>query len=140
MVKGMHRTLYGVDGAGGLVERTRRKADLTCLKDYIRKPHPIWIGIFCGAILIPVVLSIMSLVAANEVNPYVYAKKDKVNNLSMNQQIMDHKLNAIDEKLEEMKEEQKTISKRVGEHFREIKEMIRAFHGNDNLRDREPPL
>ena len=130
--EGIHRTLYGTDGRGGLNADMDKKADVICLAKYIRKPHPAWIGIVIGAIAIPLIISFWTLSKANEINPHVFAKKDRVSLLESNQKIINLKLNQIQEKLEEMKATQKETKKDVNSHLDEIKEMIRDFHRHDD--------
>lgn len=127
LIKKRDRTLFGEDGMGGIVGTLKSKADKTCLIDYIKKPHPIVWSLLFVLVLAPIFNTIYNLSSGQKLNPYVYAKKEKVNEINTQQQVLVQQIKHIKGDVEEIKISQKEMKADFKANLNEIKELIKGL-------------
>jgi len=74
-VVGHHTTLYGQDGMGGVTGEISKKANKTCLKDYIKKPSAIVLVFIISAIIVPLLITGIKVWSQQGISPHIYTTK-----------------------------------------------------------------
>lgn len=109
-----------------LSEKVDKKFDES-KKMFIKKPAP-WVCIILfTAFIIPLGITSHRVWFGHEITPYVYAKKEKVEENTSDIKVLKEQIKRIDENTKETREQVKTVDVKVDKGFKELKELIKEL-------------
>lgn len=124
-VDGHHRTLYGPDGRSGVTADLIKKADKSCLKEYVKKPPVALVAVILTVILVPTVVTGVKVWSGQEMSPHIYAKKEQVSDHETRISVAEERYKQIQQDIVEIKTAIKDQKKDIGKQFEELKEFIK---------------
>ena len=108
-VNGHHRILYGPDGRRGVTADLIKKADKTCLKEYVKKPPVALVAVILTVILVPAVLTGVKVWSGQEMSPHIYARKEKISDHEAGIRVVEEQYKQIQQDVREIKEAIKEV-------------------------------